>query len=124
MKTGSVVKFDDVISNYGNGYSTDTGKFTCTTPGLYMFHLTVVSKTNWGYAYIVKNTTKIVLALSTLDLQLLNNNNNGKTRFESGSTSAVVALKVGDEVWVKSGSTTKTTSYEWHSAFSGVLISE
>ncbi|KAJ8299464.1 hypothetical protein KUTeg_023524 [Tegillarca granosa] len=112
---GAVVKFDYIISNQGNGYSTTTGKFTCRTPGLYLFLLTVVSDTNWGYAIIVKNKDEINLALTTLE------HNTNKKRYESGSTSALLTLKVGDEVWVKSGT---HTSYEWHCNFNGLLISE
>lgn len=114
---GVVVKFDHVISNQGNGYNTTTGKFTCMTPGLYLFHLTVVSDTDWGYAFIVKNMIEINQALSTLEGE------RKKRRYESGSTSVILTLRFGDEVWIKSGGHTETTNFEWHSIFSGVLIS-
>ena len=36
-----VVVFDNVITNVGGGYSTDTNRFTCPVEGLYLLSLTL-----------------------------------------------------------------------------------
>lgn len=115
FKKNDIFKFNKIMSNYGNGYSTSTGKFTCKIPGLYFFTISIISYTNYETAWIVKNKSDVVEALTTSVSTVL-----FKQRFESGSTSAVLKLNIGDKVWVK---TYSKATYEWNSCFSGMLIS-
>lgn len=53
MSSGSAedLIFSRVLVNYGNGYSSTTGRFTCTVPGLYFFSASL-SKTQRVVEYV------------------------------------------------------------------------
>lgn len=84
------IKFDKVLYNSLNDFSSATGKFTCKHPGVYYFtyHITVYSR-NVRVA-LVKNGIKM---LHTVD------------RYQSGedqaSGAAILELQGGDEVWLQ-----------------------
>lgn len=105
--------FDKIITNQENSYSPQTGKFTCSTPGLYYFSFQVVSSGDLCLS-ITKNDQRVV---SFCD-------NNSRSILQVNSGSSVLSLAVGDQV---SLSTTQASSIysgsEADSVFSGFLVS-
>jgi hypothetical protein len=86
--------FSSVLTNIGAAYSPGTGKFTCPMDGTYVFASTIT-----GYAlisvqlYIMKNGQSQTDTFSQLS----------GAGYPSVSVHVVLSLRVGDEVWVKSG---------------------
>ena len=101
---GSVVLFDKEITDTSSSYDPRTGKFICPVSGLYLFNLNVrVSGGHWTDLDLYVNNGNLIYLNDRLltgtwaDKQ--HNSNDG----DSGSASAVVSLKKGDMVYVRSG---------------------
>ena len=113
-----IVRFDSVKINYGSGYSSSTGKFTCSHPGLYYFSTSLIklkdstTPVDWIYCSIYKNTSALVKTET--------DPTEGDTDKGSYETSAflVVHLSLGDQVYVMC--TFGKLSYD--SSFSGFLV--
>ncbi|XP_071945194.1 complement C1q tumor necrosis factor-related protein 2-like [Antedon mediterranea] len=110
----SPMKYDSIITNVGNHYNKEKGKFVCTIPGVYVFQVTS-RKDNIG-------------KMSTLIKK--NGNTEVSTRmdasgYNSASTMVVLDLISGDEVWTQPYSTDYnyyySTSYGYCS-FTGFLL--
>lgn len=113
-KKSEIFIFRDVITNYGNGYNKYSGKFTCKTPGLYIFHLHVLSDMRYLEVWLMKNGIKIVRTFST--------NFDTSRAFDLGSASVVIKLKAGDSVWATLTHHASAT-IDHFTYISGVMIS-
>ena len=51
ISSDSIIKFDDVSENIGNGYSVASGKFVAPHGGTYRFTVTVMNDHEEGRAY-------------------------------------------------------------------------
>ena len=119
IQSGSdIVQFDFIKTNYGSGYSSSTGKFTCSHPGLYYFSASLIkrrdtsNKVDFIRCYIYKNTAwQIETKTDPTD------DDTDKGSYET-SAFITVHLSRGDQVYVKCTSG-KLSSY---SSFSGFLI--
>ncbi|OWF48558.1 paramyosin-like [Mizuhopecten yessoensis] len=84
------IHFDHVITNIGGSYSGNTGTFTCTHAGVYVFSWTVHAHLRYMYTELVKNGVVVGNAFS------------GDSQYSgTGGGSLVVQLDQGDEVWVR-----------------------
>lgn len=85
------IKFDKVLYNGFNHYSTETGVFTCQIPGVYYFtyHITVFSR-NMRVA-LVKNEHRM---LHTADMY--------QGAEDQASGGVVLELQKGDRIWLQS----------------------
>ena len=101
--THSIIKGSTILYNGDNAYNGTV--FTCPSPGLYLFHVSLLSTTTSGGCWIYKNSQSRTFAYTGGDPQL-----NG------ASVSAVVWLDVGDQV------TYVPTVYP-NSAFTGIKVS-
>ena len=87
----SVIKYDTVMTNDGNGYQTTTGCFIAPTDGVYFIQSNALRCQNSGQLYIhIMHNSNIVSSTSNLD-----------ETFESVSASVVLNLRKGDVVWIK-----------------------
>nr|XP_054766085.1 collagen alpha-1(X) chain-like [Lytechinus pictus] len=84
------IVFQTILSNSGEGYNQDTGKFTCKATGLYAFTFQFFG----GYhnfraekASLIKNYETALTAMSTVDSRLGN--------------FAILDLEENDDVWVQ-----------------------
>jgi hypothetical protein len=113
---GQVIVFPTVIFNEGDAYSSETGKFTATTNGTYLFTIALcVLGSNYLYVDImvdgVAYTRTYMRDMDTLDCH---------------TADTVVVIKAGQNVLVQSSGSSSgkliyhTTNY-WNT-FSGVLL--
>ncbi|XP_071943994.1 complement C1q tumor necrosis factor-related protein 2-like [Antedon mediterranea] len=111
----SPMKYDTIITDVGNHYNKETGKFVCTIPGVYVFQVTSMKSSGSGKlkTRIMKNGNVQMSAQMDAD------------GYNSASTMVVLDLVSGDEVWTQPGS----PSYNYyHSSslrycsFSGFLL--
>ena len=112
------MRFTSVKENYGSGYSSSTGKFTCSHPGLYFFSTSLTefieALHNPLYCYIHKNNATLI---QTHTYIMEDNIKNIGATYET-SAFIVVHLSQGDQVYVN------CTSYFLYkcSSFSGFLV--
>ncbi|XP_063273144.1 complement C1q subcomponent subunit A [Prinia subflava] len=114
-RMGSTVVFDRVITNQENAYNPQTGKFTCSIPGLYYFAFQVVSSGDLCLS-IAKNAQRVV--------SFCDSNSHGILQVNSGSS--VLNLAVGDQVSLTTDPARGSSIYsgsEADSVFSGFLVS-
>lgn len=114
-RTGTTVVFDKVITNQENSYNPQTGKFTCSIPGLYYFTFQVVSSGDLCLS-IAKNGLGVA--------SFCDNNSQGILQVNSGST--VLSLALGDQVSLTTDPARGSSIYsgsEADSVFSGFLVS-
>nr|XP_022309764.1 uncharacterized protein LOC111115354 [Crassostrea virginica] len=105
--TFSIIRGSPILYNGGNAYNGTV--FTCPSPGLYLFHVSMLSSTSDSGIWIYKNSQQLTLAYSGGDPQ-----NNG------ASVSAVVWLDVGDQVYLRPYSL--SLNLDPNSAFTGVKV--
>ncbi|NXE43599.1 C1QA protein, partial [Ptilorrhoa leucosticta] len=113
-RTGTTVVFDRIITNQENSYSPQTGKFTCSIPGLYYFAYQVVSGGDLCLS-ITKNRLRVVTFCDDNSLGILQVN----------SGSSVLSLTVGDQVSLTTDPARGSSIYsgsEADSVFSGFLV--
>ncbi|CAC5388798.1 unnamed protein product [Mytilus coruscus] len=111
---GSVVKYDDVITNDGNCYTPSTGIFTAPAEGLYTFSWTSTTQANkYFFTYLAVNGNMIARNHAGHDTVNL-----------SASQTVVVHLKTHDKINIKVQDNIIgqfITSEGW-STFSGFMI--
>lgn len=111
LGNNQAVIYGNVLTNVGNGYNKWSGHFTVPRKGLYVFSCTFRANTNEGITVeIVENGRSVLIISSSVYSP------------ETASGTVVLALKKGDNVWVRRlGHGRQIEGY--HSYFSGYLIS-
>ncbi|XP_045214905.2 C1q-related factor-like [Mercenaria mercenaria] len=109
------VVFDLVTTNVGNGYNKANGMFTASASGTYVFSWTSASADNHHMqTELVVNNKKVGLTWS---------DSGNHADFAVASDTAVVVLKAGDVVWVRSNNIHSHTIHgQQMTTFSGWLI--
>lgn len=80
------IKYDRVLTNYGNGYDKWSGHFRAPRKGLYMFSCTLMAYSNHEVSVaMVKNNHVMMYVYSS------------SSSFDTGSTSVVLAIKEATE---------------------------
>ncbi|XP_046361321.1 cerebellin-1-like [Haliotis cracherodii] len=108
------VIFDTTITNNGEGYNSETGKFTAPLSGSYYFFATVLS----GY------NTKVETAVIVNDKEVSRMYSGAHDAHGSGSNAAVVNLRSGDSVWIRLLYQGGTHVHGFYSTFSGFILNE
>ena len=104
----SIIRGNPILYNGGNAYNGTV--FTCPIPGLYLFHVSLVSSTQFGGISIYKNSHSLTFAYA----------GDGHPENNGASVSAAVWLDLGDQVYLRSlGS---PLSLVGSSAFTGVKV--
>ncbi|XP_051909248.1 complement C1q-like protein 2 [Hippocampus zosterae] len=111
-----VLKFDDVITNLGNLYDPNSGKFTCQVSGIYYFTYHVLMRGGDGtsmWADLCKNGQVRASAIAQ----------DADQNYDYASNSAVLHLDSGDEVYVKlDGGKAHGGNNNKYSTFSGFIL--
>lgn len=76
-----------ILYNEGNAYNGTV--FTCPSPGLYLFDVSIMSSTNSKGVWIYKNSERITFAYTGIG-----------SPYESGSASAALRLNINDQVYL------------------------
>ncbi|OWF42482.1 uncharacterized protein LOC110460999 [Mizuhopecten yessoensis] len=110
---GQTVIFNSHITNVGAKYSFETGIFTCTKPGIYIFSWSVeVANPNFLSTDLMRNG--VTIAETTAK---------GSDDWGVGSTLVAIELTVGDEVWVRvDGHSPGADIQRWGTSFTGFLL--
>nr|XP_022294716.1 collagen alpha-1(VIII) chain-like [Crassostrea virginica] len=105
--TSSIIRGSPILYNGGNAYNGTV--FTCPSPGLYFFHVSLLSNTKDGGIYIYKNSQQLTLAYA-----------GHYPQWNGASVSAATWLDVGDQVYLRPFSS--SLYVDRNSAFTGVKI--
>ena len=106
--TTSLIRGSPILYNGCNAYNGTV--FTCPSPGLYLFHVSVIDNRNSNGIWIYKNSQQLTLAFS----------GNENTGGNGASVSAAVWLDVGDHVYLRPYLPSLYLSSE--SVFTGVKV--
>ena len=104
----SIILGSRILYNGGNSYNGTV--FTCPSPGLYLFHVSVATTTTNSGIWIYKNTQQLTLAYAGI----------GDPQWNGASVSAAVWLDVGDQVYLRLH--TPSLSLNGESVFTGVKV--
>lgn len=92
--TGTPLKYKRVFSNTGNNYNPSTGIFTAVVKGMYFFRFSMftnLSSTPNSVVSLMKNSQRLTSVWDTI----------GPDYNDMGSNAVVIALEVGDNVYVE-----------------------
>ena len=106
--TSSIIRGTLILYNGGNAYNGTV--FTCRSPGLYLFHVSLMSDSRLGGILIYKNSQQLTLAFAGDENPQVN----------GASVSAAVWLSVGDQVYLRPYSSPLWINH--NSAFTGVKV--
>ena len=112
----SIIRFEHVLTNIGNGYDVNSGIFIAPVPGLYSFSAELASPAA-GRLYIMFNGTNVAYLFV-----------NG-VGWQSCSETVSLKLHFGDKVWISGRGRAEGYADHncgdancYHSSFTGVLV--
>nr|XP_022305010.1 uncharacterized protein LOC111112018 [Crassostrea virginica] len=105
--SSSIIRGHTILYNEGNAYNGTV--FTCPSPGLYVFYVSVITKTTNSGIWIYKNSQQLTVAWF-----------GGDPLWNSASVSAAMWLNIGDQVYLRPQSSTLNVDH--NSVFTGVKI--
>lgn len=115
LSQNQIIKYDDVITNIGESYDTNTGKFTAPVDGVYSFTWTYMTKKG-ARAYIggVIDGKQIVWSVMY----------DQTASWQSTTAHLVVRMKKGSQFWTPNTEKDKTYIHGHHTFLSGYKISD
>ena len=110
--TGDLVIFDGVLANIGNYYDSETGIFTCSRNGTYVFTVGVIGASG----------VEAELQIMIDDFNYISTFSEGGN--DVGTVSGVVDCIVNQKVWIRAGRYTRVygSLINKYSVFSGYLF--
>lgn len=105
------IKYDNVLTNFGNGYDKWCGHFVAPRGGLYVFSCSVTAENTNGITVGMMKNGHLILKISS-----------SHSPWENGSSNVVVKMDKGDMVWVKRLAHDRKIIRDYNS-FSGYLVS-
>ena len=112
--SADIIVFNEVLSNIGGHYNTDTSSFICPWDGVYVFSVDVQ-----GY---VSDPSHIDL-MQNSDYRTRVFNDEISYAYNRGSMTTVLDCQHGDVIWIRAGSTCSIYGgYQPYTTFSGFLL--
>ncbi|XP_022088206.1 complement C1q subcomponent subunit B-like [Acanthaster planci] len=91
---GDVIIFDNIETNLGDGYSSQSGVFSCSVPGTYLLTVSCLRLRTGVRLYVkLKKNGEVIFALY----------DNHANYHHQASNSAVIVLASEDRIWVEIG---------------------
>jgi hypothetical protein len=111
----AIVKYDQVITNWGNAYQPSTGVFTAPYNGLYSISCTMMAHPDNAVHVVIKHNGKKVSVLYS----------STKT-FPQAAQTVQLKLKKGDKITIQNynNKAAKIHDHGSYNVFSGFLITE
>lgn len=112
---GTIMTFEDVMTNEGNHFKANSGKFVCGVAGTYYFAFNIQRQATTLNPHIsMRMNGQIIVSVY---------NNNAGSRDQVGN-SAAIHLDIGDEVWLAlSSASNGALGDSWrYNSFSGFLL--
>jgi hypothetical protein len=106
------VKFDRVVTNVGDGYDMETGKFTAPVDGVYQFNIIISAQGRQKAAVMVLKNGEMVTTVWAESVP----------SWATSSNVAVLSLSKGDRVWLTLLSRASYLHGYMYSTFSGFII--
>ena len=110
---GTIIQFDDVLTNIGGFFNADTGIFTCPVDGLYYFFVSLFSDNDI-------NITGALYVDGTMKVEMHSTNYGGN----HGVTSLVTECYMFQAVWVECYGDGGTIPGSRRTSFSGLILAE
>ncbi|KAK3086556.1 hypothetical protein FSP39_020159, partial [Pinctada imbricata] len=112
-KEDKKIVFDVHDINEGSAYSSTTGVFTAPIEGLYLFTVTLTTRSKDPDAYLFRNGYTVLPLF-----------NHSEDDYRQASASVVIHLLRGDRVWVdwNGGTETSVIQAKHETVFSGCLL--
>ncbi|XP_022088320.1 collagen alpha-1(X) chain-like [Acanthaster planci] len=112
---GDIIIFDNIETNLGGGYGSQSGVFTCSLPGVYFFTASFLS---------INSATRPFLQLVKNGHLIFSIFDNHTNYHHQSSNSVIIVLVPGDKVWLRFGSNSRGfySSSNKYAFFSGFLI--
>ena len=111
QSSGDKITFNKVLSDYGNGWNRQTYTYQVPTSGLYFIILTIMNDKTTPYADLMKGSTNLQTAWA-----------HGDGRHNSCTTSTVLLLKAGEQIYAKRRQGTFNGNRGYFTYLSGFLI--
>ncbi|XP_061172493.1 complement C1q-like protein 2 [Saccostrea echinata] len=109
---GQTIKYDEIMTNDGNGYDDRTGVFVCPVTGTYMFVVDTLCQADTWLAIKVNRTY-----VANVHMRLHNSSIWGQI-----SRTVIVKLNRGDHVKVDNVGQSTAISHGGYSGFTGTLL--
>lgn len=111
----TTIKFSLVINNEGNGYSNNTGVFTCPSYGYYLFSFFIVPyQGSHANILLMKNGVMYAQAIAEPSYD---------TQEVTGGNTVILHLSIGDQVWLQTYENDATSLRRTFTTFTGVMVS-
>ena len=111
QSSGGKIAFNRVLSNFGNGWKTNTHSFKVPIKGLYFLTLTIMNRGNhWASASLKRGSNFLQNAFAT--------DRNGN----AGTQSTVLILGAGEHIYAARGRGTLLGNWALHTYLAGFLI--
>ena len=111
QSSGDKITFNQVLSDYGNGWNRQTYTYHVPTSGVYFIILTIMNEMTTANVDLMKDSTKLQSAWA-----------HGDGHHNSCTTSTVLLLKAGEQIYAKRWGGTFNGNTGYYTYLSGFLI--
>ncbi|XP_041635212.1 complement C1q-like protein 3 [Cheilinus undulatus] len=116
FETATPLIYRTVITNIGNGYNETTGVFTAPVAGVYYF--------SFSYHAGGAHGTRLALLKNSETIVMSGDQKSTADKTDNGGNTAFLLLQPGDRVFVRLAENTQVWGSDYHTTFSGCLVTQ